>query len=109
VSDLPCFKCGATVQPKKATFTRDGGVACPNCTKKLGMRVEPRVGFQEVARMRDRQAIERMRDRVAQRAKDERASEPMGDDIQKHETIHDALEWVLGEKKDLKANEEATQ
>lgn len=99
MSELPCYKCSALVPAKRATYTRDGRIACPNCTKKLGMRIVPRSGFEEVTRMMTREAIEAMRDIATKKLNDARQSNPQGE-VERYETIHLTLEWVLGESKD---------
>ena len=94
--DLTCFKCGATTPPKRATHTRDGRVACPNCTIKLGIRTEPRDGYMEITRMRERRTVETMRDRAAKRLKQAQATNHQGE-VEYLAAIHSTLEWVLGE------------
>lgn len=48
--------------------------------------------------MMDRATIERMRDRAAKKAEDGREANPRGE-VERYETIHATLEWVLGESK----------
>lgn len=96
MSELPCFKCGRNVPPKRATHTRDGKIACPGCTKQLGIRIEPRDGFVEITRMKTREEITVERNRAKTRAEDARNSNPRGD-AETHEQTVAVLEWVLGE------------
>lgn len=94
MSDSPCYNCGAVVSAKRATHTRDGRVACPSCTRELGIKVIPRIGFQEVMRMQDRKLIE------ADKAKFDKQIESgdlSSEDLGLYTVVSEALAWVLGE------------
>jgi uncharacterized Zn finger protein (UPF0148 family) len=104
VSELPCFKCGRNVPPKRATHTRDGKIACPGCTKELGIRIEAREGYVEVTRMRTREQIEAEQERARSKAELAELNNER-EEADNQQRVVAALDWVLGEN-DTRPSEE---
>ncbi len=86
----PCFKCAKPTPPEEAVETKDGKVACADCAKALGIKVEHVNAMREVTRILDREVIE------AEREKLHELAEAGGDHSVIAGAVVEALDWALG-------------
>jgi hypothetical protein len=87
---LTCFSCLGKVKPDEAVHTRDGRVACPECAKGLGIKVEQLQELRETVRMVERDVVEAEREKLTGIAGEG------GEHSALAGAIVEALDWVLG-------------